>query len=384
MAKRDYYEVLGITKSASADDIKRAYRKLAMTYHPDKNKSPDAEAKFKEINEAYDTLSDPQKKQNYDQFGHADPHQGFGGGSGGFEDLFRNFGGQSGFGGDSDPFENIFGSFFGGGRRQQSSRNSEALFEEDITAEITISFLDSILGTIKEIKYKIKKTCPECNGTGGKTATCSHCHGSGYVMQQQRTPFGIMQSQTVCPYCHGSGSIITEKCKTCNGHKYLEAYETLNVEIPAGVSVGQRIRFTNKGNHTKNKVGSLILIVKIRPSKIFERAGNTLLTNVVVDPITAITGGNIKIPTPYGIRDFNLKSNTANGEEIIAAGLGIKDINKKFLHTSNGDLILKIVYAAPKRYSNDEIEKLKNINANSANSKVNDYVNSITAELNNK
>ena len=233
--KRDYYEVLGVAKTATNDEIKRAFRKLAMKYHPDRNKEPGAEQKFKEINEAYQVLTDPQKKQMYDQFGFEGLNQGAGGAggfSGDFSDFFSAFGGNGGnvhfsFGGDGDdnPFGDIFGNIFGGGSRKAKRKSNQP--NPDIEAQLTISFLESILGCSKTFDIKIKKTCKECNGTGagdhGKDIkTCEHCHGTGYVVTQKRSFLGMVQSRSTCSHCHGTGKIIGSKCPKCNGVGYIE------------------------------------------------------------------------------------------------------------------------------------------------------------------
>jgi molecular chaperone DnaJ len=373
--KRDYYEVLGISKSATQDEIKKAFRRLAMMYHPDRNKASDAETKFKEINEAYETLSDEKKRESYDRFGHQSANAGGSGfGGSGFEDIFKHFGGFSRNGDDDvDGFDAIF-NMFGGGGRKKKPHASKDLFDANVQAEMSISFLDSIIGIKKIIKYKIKKICHECNGNGGKTETCRHCHGSGTIVSTHQTPFGVMQSQNVCPYCKGTGQIIVEKCRVCGGHKYLEATEELNIEIQPGVATGDKIKFSNKGNMTRNGRGDLILFINVLTSHFFERKGDKIYTKALVDPITAITGGKIKIPTPYGIKEYDLKPNIANNEEIIVSNMGIKNINRKLMHVSNGDLVVKIIYAAPKSFSYEEINRLKEINENKINKNVDEYI----------
>ncbi|GHU51719.1 chaperone protein DnaJ [Bacilli bacterium] len=382
--KRDYYEVLGISKNASADDIKKAFRKLAMQYHPDRNKSPDAESKFKEINAAYEVLSDPQKRQNYDQFGHAGAEGQFGGGhGGGFEDIFSQMfnGGRQSSGG----FEDIFSGMFGGGQRRSTRRSTQEEFDLDIRASLQISFIESILGTTKKIKYNINEVCDECNGTGisnepGASETCPYCHGTGVVTQQQRTPFGIIQSQTECPHCHGVGKIIKKPCKKCGGKKYIKKQIDLDIKIQPGIRNGNIIQYSNQGNIQKNKKGNLYLTINVTPSRIFDIKGNSVYTEAVVDPITAITGGTIKIPTPYGIKEVQLKPNTYNGEQITVGDYGIKNAKSKILSNSNGDLVVTIVYAKPKNYNKDKLAQLRNIN-DGTNSEVDNFINKVRKEI---
>ncbi|MDR0856900.1 MAG: molecular chaperone DnaJ [Mycoplasmataceae bacterium] len=384
--KRDYYEVLGISKSASPDDIKKAFRKLAMQYHPDKNKEAGAEAKFKEINEAYEVLSDEHKKQMYDQYGHAGVNegaQGFGGQGGGFEDIFSQMFGGGGSGGGG--FEDIFSQMFGGGQRRTQKPKDSKSFSGDINARINISFIESVIGVTKTIKYKIKKTCDVCGGTGaskepGSIKTCPYCNGKGYVVTQQRTMMGIMQSEQVCSHCHGTGKIITKPCPKCGGHGFLEAEETLSIVIEPGIRHGETIKYSGKGNVTKNGAGSLFIQISVQQSPIFQRNGNEIHAKALVDPLTAIAGGKIKIPTPYGVKEVDLKPNTANNEKVTIPGFGIKNLSKRVLGKANGDLILTVVYAAPKKYSKEEIEKIKELNQQ-PNKDVENYIKLIEKEL---
>lgn len=392
--KRDYYEVLGVNKSASQDDIKRAFRKMAMQYHPDRNKAPDAEAKFKEINEAYEVLSDQSKRQTYDQFGHDGLNQqGFSGGNP-FDIFNQFFGGRGGgvkfsFGGDDDDgeggFGDIFGSFFGGGQRQ-SSRRKQQLYDLDIEANFTISFLDSIVGKSHNIKLKIKKICPTCKGSGAADSnsikTCPHCNGKGTVITRNRTILGIMESRQICPYCNGTGKIISKPCSTCHGKKFIEQEEIIAVDIPPGIQNGQTIQLPKKGNYGENNIGNLYLNIFVQPSKIFKRKDNIVYAVALIDPIMAITGGHIKIPTPYGIKEIDVKPNTANGEEITVSGFGIKNTkHRMFGGNANGDLIVKIQYAKPAHYSKHDLEKLREINNQTQNSDVEEYYKQIQKEV---
>lgn len=394
--KRDYYEVLGISKSASQDDIKHAFRRMAMKYHPDRNKAPDAEEKFKEINEAYEVLSDPNKRQTYDQFGFDGlNNQGFTGAGNPFDVFNQFFGGGRGgqnvhfsFGGDDEgnPFEDIFGSVFGGGRSQRTRRNTEEkLYDLDINARFGITFIESILGCTKKIKYKIKKTCPECNGSGaskepGSIHVCENCGGSGVVTRQQRTPFGVVQSQGICPKCHGAGKIIHKVCSTCGGAKFLEAETEIEINIPAGIKNGETLAFYDKGNIIKSKTGNLNITFFVQSSDIFKREGNNIIVNVLVDPLKAITGGTISVPTPYGSKNIELRPSTANGETITLSGYGIKNV-KKGLFNHNSDLIVKIIYAKPNRYSSSDLNKIKDL-SDQTNPEVEKYYKDAQKEFN--
>jgi molecular chaperone DnaJ len=390
--KRDYYEVLGISKSATEQEIKRAFRRLAMQYHPDRNKEANAEAKFKEINEAYEVLGDEQKRRSYDQYGHEGLNQqGFAGGANPF-DIFNQFfsgGGGGGvkfdFGGDDDnDLGDIFGSMFGGNRR--SKKRERSLYDVNIEANVTISFLDSILGAKRIITYDVKKECSECHGTGASNdhdaiQKCPKCNGTGTIIQQTRTMFGIMQSQSICPHCNGTGKIIKKVCPKCRGQKYMSSKEQIELDIPAGIINGTQMQFANKGNELHGRRGILYLNVFVQPSKIFKRRDNDLFASALVDPIMAITGGVIKIPTPYGIKEVELKSNTANGEQITVSGMGIKNIKHRMFNVkSNGDLFITIVYARPIKYSSEDIKKLKQIN-NNKNPEIEEYNKVLSKEL---
>ena len=394
--KRDYYEVLGVSKTATIDEIKRAFRKLAMKYHPDRNKEPDAESKFKEINEAYQVLSDEEKRRLYDQFGFDGLNQsGFSGENINPFDIFNSFfKGQGGngqfhfnFGGEDDE-DDIFSSFFGGSQRRRRNKKGPG-FSPNIQAQATISFLNSILGTDKEFTIPVKKVCDECNGTGagdkGKDVkTCDRCNGTGYVITQNRTFIGVMQTQTICPKCNGTGKIINSKCKKCGGVGYLQAQEKINVSIPAGIENGQTIVINNKGNEVNGKRGNVYITIFVQPSKIFKRQGDTIIANVLVDPLRAICGGLINIPTPYGIKQIKIKPNTANGEQITVSNFGIKNIKSHvFGKQTNGDLKLNIVYSRPNAYNSKQLKTIELL-ADIENSEVKEYNQAVEKELNNR
>ncbi|MDR3285277.1 MAG: DnaJ domain-containing protein [Holosporales bacterium] len=392
MAKKDYYQVLGIAKNASGDDIKRAFRKKAMEFHPDRNKAPDAEANFKEVNEAYEVLNDPQKKQMYDQHGHAgvnQQNQGFGGG--GFEDIFAQFFNQGStgrnqnvrfsFGGDDEDEGDIFSAFFGG-KQQNKKQSNKSKISKDVEIQVEISFNEMVKGINKKVNYEIKENCKHCHGTGAQNPsdfrTCSECGGSGVVVSRQRTPFGVMQQQTVCPKCNGRGKIISEKCHTCDGKGYEQIKKELAINVPSGIENGNIIKINGKGNDTPSGTGDLFVHIYVKKSSIFERQGNKIYVKVLVDPLTAIVGGKITIPTPYGFKDIEIKPRTEHGQEITVSGFGINV--KKNLFSSKEDLIVIIVYAKPNYYDKSSLEKIKHLST-IINGEVEDYLKKVKKEI---
>lgn len=392
--KQDYYEVLGISKDASEQDVKKAFRRLAMQYHPDRNKAPDAEEKFKEINEAYAVLSDKEKRATYDRFGFDGLNQqGFSAGNP-FDIFNQFFGGQGGvkfsFGGDDDmDLGDIFGGLFGGGRRRSSRRSNQVVipYELNIQTEINIDFLDSVLGCSRDITLKIKSACDECNGSGvskeeGAETTCPHCKGTGVLIQSRRTPFGMMQSQTTCPYCQGTGKIVKKPCPKCKGKKYLEELKTYSIEIDPGIENGQVVKIEGKGHSFKNYTGDLYVRINVEPSKIWQKQNNTLYTEVVVDPLKAIVGGTVEVPTPYGLKTVKLAPATADGEAINLSDCGIKGIKSKLFGKSNGDLIAIVKYAKPQKYNKDELKQLNKIlDDNNNNDQVKKYYDQAKKEM---
>ena len=338
MAKRDYYEVLGIDKNAGESDIKKAYRKAAMKYHPDKfanasdAEKKDAEEKFKEVNEAYQILSDSQKKQQYDQFGHAAFEQGgagFGGGfnAGGFDfgDIFGDIFGGGGFSG--------FGGFGGG-----SSRRNYQEPGDDIRLGLEITLEEAAKGVEKTIKYKRTAQCSHCHGTGGedgKTKTCSRCNGKGTILTQQRTVLGVMQSQTVCPDCHGKGKVPEKKCSHCHGVGTEKETIEKKITVPAGIDEGQKLRYSGFGEASENggPSGDLYIVIRIKKHDIFERYGIDLHCEVPISYATAVIGGEVEIPTLNGKKMIKIPEGTESGKLMRVRGEGIKslrsDHNKK-------------------------------------------------------
>ncbi len=351
--KRDYYEVLGVSKSASKDEIKKAYRKLAKEYHPDKNKAPEAEAKFKEAQEAYDILSDEQKRKAYDQYGFAGT-QAFGGGGNGFGG-FGNFNGD--LGGFEDILGGLFGSSFGGfdfggsrGRGGPSVRRGN-----DLEFTLQIEFLEAVFGIEKEIEYNRKIHCDKCSGSGAKNnkkKTCQTCNGRGQVAQVQNTMLGRMQVVTTCPTCRGEGEIIEEKCEKCNGTGTNTIKDTFKIKIPAGIPDGVTIRFNEKGDAGPNSGphGDLLITIEVKPHKVLERRGNDIYMDQEIDVVAAVLGGEVKVPTVHG--DVLMKIPAGTQSEKV---LRLKDKGgPKFRGNGNGDQYVKIVVKIPEKLSKQE------------------------------
>lgn len=363
--KRDYYEVLGVEKTASADEIKKAYRKCAIKYHPDKNPGDkEAEEKFKEAAEAYEVLSDPQKRQRYDQFGHAGM-----GGAGGFggqhmdmNDIFSQFGdlfeswGMGGQGG--------FSSFFGGqgGRGQRVRRGS------DLRVKVKLTLEEIAKGVEKKIKVRKLVACPECNGTGSadkkEGETCPTCHGSGRVMTTQRGIFGMMQTASECPTCHGEGKVIKNKCPHCNGEGVTREEEIITIQIPAGVSGGMQIPIQGKGNAAPRGGvnGDLLVLVEEEEHKDFVRNGSDLIYNLLLDMPTAILGGQVQIPTLDGPVKISITAGTQPGKVMRLRGKGLPMIDQYARTYGTGDLLINVGVYIPEHLDRKEkelIEKLQ-------------------------
>ncbi|MBE6750281.1 MAG: molecular chaperone DnaJ [Ruminococcaceae bacterium] len=362
--KRDYYEVLGVDKSVSDDDLKKAYRKAAKKYHPDLNPGDTtAEKNFKEVNEAYEVLSDSEKRARYDQFGHAgvDPNFSAGGGYGG------GFGG--GFTGDfgdiGDIFSSFFGGGFGGGRRSNPNAPRRG---NDTAASVTISFEEAAKGCKKTVKVTKIDSCKDCGGSGAQKGTsaktCPVCHGTGQVSTAQRTPFGVMQTQTVCDHCHGSGKIIDNPCKTCNGKGRIRHTVEQTVEIPAGIDDGQVISLRGGGDAGVNggPSGDLRINVNVRPHPIFERDGYDVYCEIPITFVQAALGAEITVPTLDGKVKFQIHEGTQPGDEFKLKGKGIQRLN----YSGKGDQYVKIVVEIPKDLSKSQKETLKEFETNSS------------------
>ncbi|WP_110111394.1 molecular chaperone DnaJ [Bacillus sp. CGMCC 1.16541] len=315
MSKRDYYEVLGLGKNAGKDEIKKAYRKLSKKYHPDINKDADAPEKFKEIKEAYEVLSDDQKRAHYDQFGHTDPNQGFGGGS--------DFGG--GFG-----FEDIFSSIFGGGGRRRDPNAPRQ--GADLQYTMSLSFEEAVFGKDTTIEIPREETCDTCNGSGAKPGTkvntCSHCQGSGQLNVEQNTPFGRIVNRRVCHYCNGTGKQITEKCNTCHGAGKVTKTKKISVKIPAGVDDGQQLRVSGQGEPGVNggPAGDLYVVFHVRGHEFFERDGDDIYCEMPLTFAQATLGDEVEIPTLHGKVKLKIPAGTQTGTKFRLKGKGVPNV----------------------------------------------------------
>lgn len=353
-SKRDYYDILGVSKSADKDELKRAYRKLAKQYHPDINKDDNAEEQFKEVQEAYDVLSDDNKKAAYDRYGHAAFDQTQGGFGGGF---------QGGFGGFDDiDLGDIFSSFFGGGG-SRTTRQTGPRQGEDRYMQLTIDFMDAINGKDVEIKINVDEQCSTCNGTGAKTpsdfVTCSQCNGTGSVRSQQRTAFGVFESQTVCPKCQGTGKEIKEKCSDCQGKGYNNKNTVVKLKIPAGIASGQQLRVAQKGHRGTNggPNGDLFVEINVKPHSHFVRDGRNINISVPISAIDATLGCDIDIPTVYGDVTLKVPEGTQHGALFRLKSKGVKDLRSE----NYGDQIVRIEIKIPTKLSKDEKELYKQI-----------------------
>ena len=344
--KRDYYEVLGVAKGASDDEIKKAYRVLAKKYHPDMNPGDkEAEAKFKEANEAYAVLSDSEKRAKYDQFGHAAFDPSMGGGGSGF----------GGFGGMDFDFGDIFSSFFGGGG-SRSSRNMP-IEGDDVMARVTITFDEAVFGCKKEITFARVEACSECEGSGAekgtKPDTCQTCHGTGRVTVQQQTMLGYMQTQRACSACRGTGKIIKNPCKNCNGKGFVKVNKTLAVTIPAGIDSMQRIILRGQGSAGRNggSAGDLIIEVRVKEHKIFTRERNNIYCEIPISFSEAALGAEIDIPVLGDKTEkYTVPEGTQTGTSFTLRGKGIPDINSK----RKGDLIVTVTVETPKNLTQEQ------------------------------
>lgn len=362
MSKRDYYDILGVAKGASAEEIKKAYRKLAIKYHPDKN--PDdksAEEKFKEAAEAYEVLSNPEKKQRYDQFGHAGvggaASGGYGGGGMNMEDIFSQFGDIFGGGGGS-PFD----SFFGGGGQSRGGRRVAKGSNLRIKVKLTLEEIAN--GAEKKIKVNKQITCKTCDGTGAKdkssVSTCKTCGGSGAVRRVTNTILGQMQTTATCPTCHGSGQQITAKCNACHGEGTVRGEETITINIPAGVSEGMQLSMAGKGNAAPNGgiPGDLIILIEELPHETLKREGNNIVYDLHVSIIDAAIGASVEVPTIDGKAKIKIDPGTQSGKLLRLKGKGIPEVNSYH----RGDEIIHVNIWTPKALSSEEramLEKLR-------------------------
>ena len=360
--KRDYYEVLGVERGADDASIKKAYRQLAKKYHPDMNPGDaEAEKRFKEASEAYAILSDPDKRRQYDQFGHsAFEGGGAGGGFGGFDFSGADF---------SDIFGDIFGDFFGGGR---SSRNSNGPMKgANLRTSVRISFEDAVFGVEKELDLNLKDTCKCCNGSGAKPGTspetCSRCGGRGQVVTQHSTPFGTFRNSQVCPDCGGSGKTIKEKCPDCHGSGYISSRKKIQVSIPAGIDNGQSVRLRDKGEPGVNggPRGDLLVEVVVDRHPIFQRQDMNIFSTVPISYAIAALGGEILIDTVDGKVVYDVKAGTQTDTRVRLRGKGVPSLRNKDIR---GDHYVTLVVQVPDKLSNEAKELLRKFDMETGNS----------------
>ena len=357
--KRDYYEVLGVSKGATDDEIKKAYRKLARKYHPDLNKdNPEAAEKFKEIGEAYEILSDKDKRARYDQFGFAGVDPNYGAGQGG------GFGG--GFGFEDVDLGDIFGSFFGGGFGGGGSRTNRANAPrqgESIRRTVMLSFEEAAFGCEKEIEIDRVEQCTECGGTGAEKGytpeTCSNCHGTGTVKQTQRTPFGAFSSTGPCPNCRGTGKIIKKPCKKCRGTGQERRSRKLSVKIPAGIDDGQSVALRGQGGAGVNggPAGDVIVTVSIRPHPLFQRDGYDIWCEIPISYAQACLGDKLIVPTIDGKVEYTMPAGTQPGTVFRMRGKGIQAVNGR----GRGDQFVKVTLEVPKDLSDHQKDLLRKL-----------------------
>lgn len=351
MSKRDYYEILGVQKNVSEDDLKKAFRRLAMKYHPDRNPdNAEAEAKFKEAKEAYEILSDPQKRAAYDQFGHAGVDASIGGG--------RSSSGQGGFG---DIFEGIFSDIFGGGRGGfgGGASGNRAYRGNDLQYNLELTLEEAVFGTTTDIRVPSLQACETCHGSGAKPGTypqtCSTCHGSGQVRMQQ----GFFAIQQTCPHCNGSGKVITDPCPDCHGQGRREKQKTLSVRIPAGVDNGDRVRLAGKGDDGVNggPAGDLYVQIFIKAHPLFQRDGDTLYCEMPIRFTTAALGGELEVPTLEGKLTLKIPPETQTGKQFRLRGKGVKSVRS----ATAGDLICRVVVETPVNLTKRQRELLEEL-----------------------
>ncbi|MFD0897359.1 molecular chaperone DnaJ [Loigolactobacillus binensis] len=353
MADKDYYETLGVSRDASQDEIKRAYRKLSKKYHPDLNKAPDAEQKFKDISEAYETLGDADKRAQYDQYGSAGPQ-----GQGGFGG--QGFGGFSGGGQSFGGFDDIFSQFFGGGGGQRANPNAPRQ-GSDLQYQMDLKFEEAVFGKETTISYTREAMCHTCNGTGAKPGTtpdtCHKCHGSGYIQVTRQTPLGRMQSREVCDVCHGTGKEIKEKCPTCHGSGHEEERHSVKVKVPAGVEDGQQMRLSEQGEAGENggPYGDLFIVFRVAPSDKFERDGAEIYLEVPISFVQAALGDELQVDTVSGKVKLKVPAGTQTNTTFRLRGQGAPRLRGN----GRGDQHVKVKVVTPKHLSGEQKDALK-------------------------
>jgi molecular chaperone DnaJ len=350
--KRDYYEVLGVSRDADDAALKKAYRQLAKKYHPDTNPGDkEAEAKFKEASEAYAVLSDPEKRRQYDQFGHSAFDNG--GAGGGFDysnmsDIFSDIFGSG----------DIFGDLFGGGRRRNSNGPMRGA---DIRASVRITFAESVTGTTKKLDITLKDPCHKCGGSGAKPGTqpetCPKCGGKGQIVYTQQSFLGMVRNVQTCPDCHGTGKVIKDKCPDCYGTGYISSRKTIEVTIPAGIDDGQCVRIQGKGEPGTNggPRGDLLVAVMISADPVFKRDGYNIFSDVVITYPTAVLGGEVRVKTVDGEVVYEVKPGTASGTKVRLRGKGMPTLRNKAVR---GDHYITLIVDIPQRLNNEQKEAL--------------------------
>lgn len=348
MNNTEYYDRLGVSKDASQDEIKRAYRKMSKKYHPDINKEPGAEEKYKEVQEAYETLSDDQKRAAYDQYGPDGANAGFGGQGG-----FGGFDGGAGFGG----FEDIFSSFFGGG----AARNPNAPRQgDDLQYRVNLSFEEAVFGAEKEVHYNREATCKTCSGSGAKPGTspvtCGRCHGQGVINVDTQTPLGVMRRQVTCDVCHGTGQEIKDPCQTCHGTGHEKQSHKVSVKIPAGVETGQQIRLAGQGEAGFNggPYGDLFVIINVNPSDKFTRDRSTIYYTLNISFVQAALGDTVEVPTVHGNVEMAIPAGTQTGKTFRLKGKGAPRLRGG----SQGDQHVTVKIVTPTKLNDAQKEAL--------------------------
>lgn len=341
--KKDYYDVLGVGKNATDDEIKKAYRNLAKKYHPDVSKEADAENKFKEVQEAYDTLSDASKRSAYDQYG----HQG---------NPFEGFGGQGGFQGGFGGFGDIFNQFFGGGGQQRRTNPRGPQRGEDLERNMTIEFMEAVLGTKKTIKVDLEEDCKTCRGTGAESdadiETCDRCHGDGIINVDQRTMFGTIRNQQVCPKCGGQGKTIKKRCAACNGQGRVRQQKTVDVNIPAGVANNMSLKVSGYGNGGSKggSQGDLYINFRVKQHKVFQRQNDDIILEIPITFTQAALGTTVDVPTIYGDVNLKVPAGVSHGTILRMRERGVANVRTG----RKGDQHVVVQIVTPKNLSSQE------------------------------
>ena len=363
MNKKDYYETLGVSKTATDAEIKSAFRKFAKQYHPDVNKEPGAADKFKEISEAYSVLSDENKRKIYDQYG-ADAvnnaGQGGAGGFGGFGGFQGGFGDFSGFGFGQDDLEDIISSFFGGGSSKSRKSSNRTTKGDDSLVRINLTFEEAVFGCEKSFKINLNGACPDCNGKGGLNPhTCSKCNGKGRIVSQQRTIFGVTSVQTICPNCQGTGEEFTKTCSTCRGTGKYKTEKNITLRVPSGVATGDQMRMAGKGSAGSNggPNGDIYIEFNVKEHPLFVRDGRNIILEVPLTITDAVLGCIKEIPTIYGNTKVEIDSGIQTGDELKLRGKGIKEERSG----KTGDMILKIKVLIPKKLDRTQKSLFKDL-----------------------